>query len=484
MMADNNEKDKRFSKLLSTIEKGKVLPDKQFLAQLRDKSVEEFETYSAESEDRLPAETISIRRIIMKSGITKIAAAVVLIIAILIGINQFGGSIGRDTVAFGEVLEYFQTFSYTFDLTVDTVAEKQGPAAFTLQAMVWELGRMRVDCDAGIGVGKISSITDFNASRTLLLFHQNKTGVIKKESVLNKNTGAEGIVSFCTKPIENLWNLRDDTEETLGEKEINGQKVVGFRVIQEDPYFEYDITIWANSKSGIPSLVEAIAKPLDESYSPINWTMKNFDLDVELDEELFSLDLPTGYTLAYQEDLDKLEVTTKPSAESKKIVQMLELWAEDRKKEAVQVLLKINWTEAIAFGKEPYIFSISEKGYTSLKAEDQKRVNEEVMTTAATLRKIVQEVLDSGQTAVSVKQYEEAEKYFNAGLQLGKLLDNNPSSMVIVRLVGIAIEKRALNEMISLYTTTANRQKLQEAEKQLRATEAEIDKIKKEVGGR
>jgi hypothetical protein len=480
MTPDNNQKDKRFSELLSTIEKGKVLPDKQFLTQLRDKSLEEFETYSAESEDQSPVERISIRRIIMKSGITKIAAAVVLIIAVLIGMHQFDGSVNGGGIAFGEVLEYFQTFSYTFDLTL---TEQQGVEDFTMQAMVWELGRMRVDCAAGVGVGKISSISDFNTGKNLLLFHQNKTAVIKKESVLNKNTGAGGIVSFCTKPIENLWNLRDDAEEELGQKEINGQELIGFRVIQEDPYFEYDITIWANSKSGIPSLVKAIAKPLDASHSPIKWTMKNFDLDVELDEELFSLDLPTGYTLAYHEDLDKLEVATKPSAESKKIVQILELWADDRKEEAVQVLLKINWTEPITFGKEPYIFSISEKGYTSLKAEDQKRVNEEVTATMATVRKIVLEVLRLGQTAVSVKQYEEAENYFNAGLQLGKLLDN-PNSMVIVRLVGIAIEKRALNEMISLYTKTTNQKKLQEAEKQLRAADAEADKIKKQATGR
>ncbi|MHC4618697.1 MAG: hypothetical protein ACYTEQ_13200, partial [Planctomycetota bacterium] len=77
-----------------------------------------------------------------------------------------------------------------------------------------------------------------------------------------------------------------------------------------------------------------------------------------------------------------------------------------------------------------------------------------------------------------------AEKYFNAGLQLGKLLDQNPNSMVIPRLVGISIEKKALNEMIKLYTTTANQQKLQEAEKQLRAAEAEVDKFRNEAMGR
>ena len=419
---------------------------------------------------------------IMKSRITKIAAAAVIIIVVLIGINQFGSSIGGSSIAFAEVLGYIQTFSYTFDLSVETATVNQDPAAFTMKAMVLEFGRLRIDCSTG-KVGKISSITDFNAGKTMLLFHQNKAGVIREEPVLNKYTGAGGIVTFCTKSIENLWNVRDGTEEQLGEKEINGQTVTGFRVFQEDQYFEYDITIWANSENGVPSLVEAIAKPLDESYPSIKWTMENFDLDVELDEELFSLELPAGYTLAYHSDLDKLEVETEPSAESEEIVQMLELWSEGRKNEAIEILLGIDWTEQIEFGKEPYIFSITEKGYISLKAEDQKRAMEEIMATAATVRKIVHEILNLGQAAVAAQNYKGAERHFEAALQFGKLLARDPESMIIVRLVGIAVEKKTLNEMVSLYTTMNAQEKLQAAERQLRAAEAEGDRIKKKAMG-
>jgi len=45
----------------------------------------------------------NIWRTIMKSPITKLAAAVVIVIAVLIGINQFGGSI--EAVALGQVIE-------------------------------------------------------------------------------------------------------------------------------------------------------------------------------------------------------------------------------------------------------------------------------------------------------------------------------------------------------------------------------------------
>jgi hypothetical protein len=424
----------------------------------------------------------SMWRGIMKSRITKLAAAAVIIISIAIGIDYFGGPIHGAGVAFGEVLGYVQTSSYTFDLTVKTVPPDGGLTPLTMQAMVWELGRMRVDCTTGT-VGKISSITNFNTGKTLLLFHQNKTGVIKQESVLNQNTGAGGIVSFCAKPIENLWNLRDDTEEQLGEKVAQGQIITGFRVFQEDQYFQYNITIWADSKSGVPSLVEVTAKPLDASYTSVKWTMNNFDLDVELDEKSFSLEVPAGYTLAYQSDLDSPKLQTEPSAESQKVLQMLELWSEGKRSEAVQVLLGINWTGPIEFGKEPYLFSLTEKGYVSLKAEDQRRVMDEIMTTATTVRKIVHEVLSIGQAAVAAQDYERAEGHLEAVLQLGKLLARDPESMIIVRLLGIAIQKRGLNEMINLYSTLNDQEKLQAAKSHLEAAEVEGDKIKKEAMG-
>ncbi|MBW8035392.1 MAG: hypothetical protein FVQ79_07125 [Planctomycetes bacterium] len=483
MKTDSNNKDIRFSKLLSTVEKGKVLPDRQFLDQLRDKAIEEFEIYSVESEDQLEAATTSIWRISMKSSITKIAAAAVLIIAVLIGINQFGGSVDVSSVAFGQVLEYFQGSSYSFDLTFATVIEDEDriSEAYTSRAKVWEMGKMRFDCSENGKIGSISSIADFNTGRSLLLFHHNKTAVTKKESVLS-NAGVKGIFSFCSKPVENLWNLRDGTEEQLGEKEIDGQRVTGFRVFQKDKYFEYDITIWADFESGAPRLVEVMANPL-EDYLSVKWTMENFDLDVELDEGLFSLEVPAGYILAYQEDLEKLEVDTEPSVESGKIVQMLELWSQGKKDEAVELLVGVDWTKQIEFGREPYIFSLTEKGYVSLKPKDQQRAIKNIMAMASTMKKIAKEALAKGKAATSNRNYDHAEQYFNAGLQLGKLLDRNPESMIITRLVGISVESITLKEMISLYKTTNDHEKLQAAENQLRMAEAERDEIKKKAMG-
>ncbi|MHC4099261.1 MAG: hypothetical protein ACYSU3_24790, partial [Planctomycetota bacterium] len=209
------------------------------------------------------------------------------------------------------------------------------------------------------------------------------------------------------------------------------------------------------------------------------WIMNNFILDVEPDEKLFNLEVPEGYTLSQQWDLDELQPDAEPSAEAKKIVEMLELWPRGQKTKAVEILLGLDWAQPLEFGNEPYIFSITEKAYISLKFEDQKRAWDEVRAIAETVMQIVYEVLNLGQAAVSAQNYKEAERYFEAGLQLGKLLDRNPESMIMVRLVGIAVEKKTLNEMINLYTTTKNQEKLRDAEEQLRAAEAEKEEIKR-----
>jgi outer membrane lipoprotein-sorting protein len=432
----------------------------------------------AESEKTKSAELEpNMWRIIMKSRITKFAAAAVIIIAVLIGVNEFGGSIDGAGVAFAEVLEHIRTSNYTFDLTVLT----EDQASSTVQAMVLEPGRMRVD--SSVGLGKVSSIIDISEGKSLLLFHQFKTGQIREVPTPGKDDGAGGIFALCMKPIENLWDLRDGTEEELGEKEIDGQIAEGFKTSHEDQYFQYETTIWAHAKTGVPILVEMVATPLEGESGWIQWTMSNFALDVELAEDLFSLEVPGGYTLAYQLSLDELETETRHSAGAEKIEEMLKLWSSGKKTKAVEVLLGIDWKQTIEFADKPYVFTITEKEYVSLKPEYQEQVMEEVMATGATIREIVRELWALGSATVSDGNYEEAERHFEAALELGKLLTHDPELMLITRLVGIAVERKTLNEMISLYKVTNEQKKLQAAEKELQAMETELEKIKKKARG-
>ena len=418
-----------------------------------------------------------LKRFVM-NRFTKGAAAAVILIVILIGLSQLGPSIDGATVAFGDVLEKIRGRTYTFDLTVVTEDE----ASTTVQGFVQEPGRMRFE--GSVGLGKVSSIIDTSEGKSLIIFHQFKTCQIMDATILAKDEGAGGIFALCAKPVENLWNLRDGTEEELGKKEIDGQTAEGFRVSQEDKYFQYDITIWANAKTAVLILVEMLAKPLADSPGVMKWTMANFAFDVELAEDVFSLKTPSGYTLAHQVGLNELEKGTKRSPEPEKIEQMLTLWSEGKKGKAVEVLLGIDWAETIKFYEKPYLFTITEKEYISLRREDRIQVMTEVMATSSNIRQITNEVLILGQKAMSAQDYEKAERYFEPVLQMGRLLMRDPDSMLIVRMVGIAVERKALEKMISLYTATNQQGKLSAAQREMQAMIAEIDKIKKKVSSK
>jgi len=92
--------------LLSSVDRGTNEPDKQFLNKLKEQSKTEFLAFSTDgnkqSEKTIP---ISTWRIIMKSRITKLAAAAVIIIGILFAINHIGGSIDGTNTAFADMIE-------------------------------------------------------------------------------------------------------------------------------------------------------------------------------------------------------------------------------------------------------------------------------------------------------------------------------------------------------------------------------------------
>lgn len=101
-MNEQNDKqvDKRISSFLSAVDRGAIPPDKQSLNKLQEQSSAEF---LASSADRIlqpeKTRTISLWRTIMKSKITKIAAAVIIIV-VVVGLYHYTGSFHGTTAAF------------------------------------------------------------------------------------------------------------------------------------------------------------------------------------------------------------------------------------------------------------------------------------------------------------------------------------------------------------------------------------------------
>jgi outer membrane lipoprotein-sorting protein len=101
-----------------------------------------------------------------------------------------------------------------------------------------------------------------------------------------------------------LLQARDDPRvkrEALGEKQIDGRLAVGYRLTMPDKM----IILWGDPKAGLPIRIEQRFVAPDperfvaerESKSTSTMTMTDFVFNVPLDESLFSLEPPAGYTV-------------------------------------------------------------------------------------------------------------------------------------------------------------------------------------------
>jgi len=103
---DDKQKNKRLSQLLSVTEKNVAGPDKEFLDKLQEKSTAEF-LASSVNETKNSKTTLPIWRIIMKSNITKFAAAAIIIVVVILSISLWDKSIST-AYAFEQTLEAFR----------------------------------------------------------------------------------------------------------------------------------------------------------------------------------------------------------------------------------------------------------------------------------------------------------------------------------------------------------------------------------------
>lgn len=295
MMPYNKENDKRLAEILSCVDKDSAGPDKDFLEQVRDRSVREFEAGTTETKTN----RTTIWGLIMKSPITKFAAiAAVLIAAIIFGVIQFGGSFDGASVAWADVVKpilHAQTAIFTM------IIGEEGKAP-EIQDMVMG-SRIRRTME---GIEDIS-IIDLETSRILTLDPK------EKEATYIDLKGLPKIPNY----LENLRNVITMLEEEpqfvveeLGEKEIDGTRAVGFRGVHP----KVEVTIWADAETALPIRIE-------QQEGQLLVISKDFQFDVEMDESLFSMEVPEGYTQK-QMELDLFGSTEADFIEG------LRIWAE------------------------------------------------------------------------------------------------------------------------------------------------------------
>ena len=153
----------------------------------------------------------NIWRTIMKSRITKLTAAGVIIIAILIGVHYLGGSI--ESVAIADIVQPFLTArTATFKITIGG----QGVPSQEFDGMFMEPCRMRQSTPGGGTV-----IVDLEQGKIVTLIPQAKQAVVLEVTNAPEDPGDLNFFQYIRMRILNAHPLDDESVEFLGEQQID-----------------------------------------------------------------------------------------------------------------------------------------------------------------------------------------------------------------------------------------------------------------------
>ena len=282
------------------IDNGKVLAQSNLENEVLNRIVRE-QNLRLKAADKADT-ALKLRRMIMKSPITRMAAAAAIIIAVLIGIQQFGSG----AVTFADVIKpILNARTVILDMIVGD--EETGPVIHDI--IVGPRVRRVISNQK-----HVVNIVDPENAKMLSLHTTGKIAVYTDiQGQLQE--GTKDYVAFLRKIITDLKNNPDFEAQELGEKEIDGQKVVGF--------LAGEFTIWADAKTALPVRIE---------LPQLSMVFKNFQFNVPVEESLVSMDVPDGYT----EQENKYDMGTSTEQD---LVECLRIWAE--------LLLDGNFPEAI-----------------------------------------------------------------------------------------------------------------------------------------
>jgi len=232
-----------------------------------------------------------IWRIAMHSKLTKLAAAAVVALAAIIGISQFPGG----TVTFAQVIEPILNAR---TVILDFVIGEEGEGHEMHDIVIGSrIRRTMSNIDmtmildprvrSTLSNMDMTMILDLEDARMLTLVSLGVTKIASYNDIEGIQEGTRSVLDFVRNVVSKVKDNPDADIQDLGEKEINGQKAVGFYV----KGLNVDLTIWANKKTSLPIRIEFT----EGKTSTV--VIKNIEFDVPLEESLVSMEVPAGYTL-------------------------------------------------------------------------------------------------------------------------------------------------------------------------------------------
>mgnify|MGYP000849197022 CR=1 FL=1 len=219
-----------------------------------------------------------IWRIAMKSGVTKVAVAALIVLAAALALYTFTGA-GTTNVYAQIVDRLHNAHTLTFSIVNRTGVESM-PTVRTEIAFK-EPGYMRTSTAEGIvtivhdGGGEVQGLNLIPVQKKYSTFG------FSHAPDMEKSDGGPYV------SLEKLRALPDQADEALGSRQIDGRTLEGYRVHDIDTI----TTVWVDPKTGEPARVE-----MEFPAAPgMDMILSDIRVDVPLDDSLFSLDPPAGY---------------------------------------------------------------------------------------------------------------------------------------------------------------------------------------------
>ncbi len=245
---------------------------------------------------------IKIWRIIMKSRMTKLAAAAVIIIVLMLGINYLGTPTDGASTVFAAAMDRVKqarTFSCTeiFEVGYED-GGKRGKYLLKQRLMFKEPDLKRREALTSPWpryIGEIT-ITDFGKRQQLILRPYDMTATLYDRSSdydVDDKTGELRLTQLDTSLRDRLLKLSAGAVEDLGRVKLEGKSV---RMLQSHRNNRITM-VWIDPQTNYPVQIEH--KWTDQRRSPVMYT--SIQIDAELDDALFSLEPPEGYTVRVQE---------------------------------------------------------------------------------------------------------------------------------------------------------------------------------------
>jgi predicted anti-sigma-YlaC factor YlaD len=240
-------------------------------------------------------ETLKTRRTIMKSPLTKLAAAAAIVLVAALGINSFMAP----SVTWAQVIEpILNARTLVFDLVIG--ADETGMAAHEIVVG----SRIRRTMS---NMPNMIMVIDLDNARLLGLDTVGKTAVYTDISG-DLGDRTRSYIKFVRQVIT---QLQEGQVQDLGEQTIDGRKAVLFVGRGQNE----EVKIWADPQTAVPIRIEA---KIGQEFS---FVMKNFEFDTAVDESLMSMDVPEGYTQ------QKNEISL-GNATEEDFVESLRIWAQ------------------------------------------------------------------------------------------------------------------------------------------------------------